>query len=252
MGATSEPRTGQVAGAEKTPAVGNERGELPNLFVIGAQKCGTTSLHRYLDLHPEISMSHPKELSFFMRYPDPSETELAWYRSHFASSTRVRGEASPNYTCYPQVPGIPERIHRLVPEAKLIYCVRDPIERAVSSYLHSQAMDNEMRPIEEALADPSTWYVSRSLYYDQLERYHPYFSKEQILVVEQRDLLHRRDETMRRIFRFLEVDDRFSSPEFERLWEVSSGKGWRYRLAYQASRLIGGPELWGRVPTRLR
>jgi len=227
-------------------------GALPNLLVIGAQKAGTTSLHRYLDLHPEISMSRPKELSFFMLHPEPSDEDLEWYKQHFPANVRVRGEASPNYTCYPQVSGIPARVHRLIPDARLIYMVRDPTERAVSSYLHSCAMGDEARPIADALDDPSTWYVSRSLYYAQLEKYLPYFRREQLLVVAQESLLGSRAETMRRIFRFLGVDDSFWSPGFEQMWEVSSGKGRKYRLAYRASRRIAGPEFWGRLPTRVR
>jgi hypothetical protein len=227
-------------------------GALPNLLVIGAQKAGTSSLHRYLDLHPEISMSRRKELSFFMLHPEPSDEELERYKQHFDPRARVRGESSPNYTCYPQVVGIPERIHRLIPHAKLIYMVRDPIERAVSSYLQARTMGDETRPIAEALDDPSTWYVSRGLYYAQLERYLPYFPQEQILVVAQEALLLERANTMRRIFGFLEVDESFRSPGFERRWEVSSGKGRLYEIAYRASRRIAGPEFWGRLPTRVR
>ena len=227
-------------------------GAFPNLLVIGAQKAGTSSLHRYLDLHPEISMSRPKELNFFMLYPEPSSEQLEWYGQHFPADARVRGESSPNYSCYPQVRGVPERIHRRIPEARLIYMVRDPIERAVSSYLQSSAMGSDERPIAEALDDPDSWYVSRGLYYTQLEQYLPYFPQAQILVVAQEALLRRRAETMRRIFRFLEVDESFWSPEFERMWEVSSGKGRAYRLAYRASRWIAGPELWGRLPTGVR
>jgi hypothetical protein len=222
------------------------------LVVIGAQKCGTSSLHRYLDLHPQISMSRPKELSFFMLYPEPSPEQLEWYRRHFPPEARVRGESSPNYSCYPHVAGIPERMHRLIPEARLIYLVRDPIERAVSSYLHGLHMGTEERPIADALDDPDGWYVWRSCYFAQLERYLPYFPQEHILVVAQEDLLRRRLETMKRIFAFLEVDSSFSSPQFQRMWEVTSGKGRVYGVAYRASRRLGGPALWGRLPTRIR
>lgn len=247
-----QPTVPDTTGEDARHGERSGAGTLPNLLVIGAQKAGTSSLHRYLDLHPQISMSHPKELSFFMLYPEPSEEEVEWYRLHFAVHARVRGESSPNYTCYPQVKGIPERIHRLIPDAKLIYMVRDPIERAVSSYLHSRAMGGETRPIADALDDPNTWYISRSCYYAQLEQYLPYFRQEQILVVAQEELLRQRAETMRRIFRFLEVDDSFSSPGFDQMWEVSSGKGRKYTLAYRASRWLGGPEFWGRLPTRVR
>src|SRR5947208_13622101 len=103
---------------------GAVEGALPNLVVIGAQKCGTSGLHYYLSLHPEISMSKPKELNFFIaerNYP----RGLDWYRAHFDPTAKVRGESSPNYTAYPLHVGVPERMHSIVPDAKLLYLVRD-------------------------------------------------------------------------------------------------------------------------------
>src|SRR3954452_13990686 len=75
-------------------------GALPNLVVIGAQKCGTSGLHCYLSLHPAISMSRPKELNFFIE-----ESNLPrganWSRRHFDPAERVPVKMSPNYTAYP-------------------------------------------------------------------------------------------------------------------------------------------------------
>ena len=75
-------------------------GALPNLVVIGAMKCGSTSLHHYLDAHPAVSMSDHKELNFFYR-PQRWQRGADWYRGHFDSTALVRGESSVNYTKSP-------------------------------------------------------------------------------------------------------------------------------------------------------
>jgi hypothetical protein len=200
-------------------------GTLPNLLIIGAMKCGTTSLHHYLDLHPEISMSHPKELRFF---DDPAwEDRIGWYREQFDPSAAVTGEGSVYYTAYPWIPDVPQRIHALVPDARLIYMVGDPIKRISAQWAEwceieadrDRAMLGKWarKPFSEVLADyddPHHPVVCPSRYATQVEQYLALFPREQLLVVDQQDLKHDRVSTLQRIFRFLEVDDSFASPEF--------------------------------------
>src|SRR5436190_20938382 len=107
---------------------------LPTFFIIGAPRSGTSSLHHYLNLHPEIGMSRLKETHHFVDNVQPPARRVedrAEYEALFPSDARVRGEASPSYACYPQHGGAPERISVLLPDAKFIYLVRDPIERTV-------------------------------------------------------------------------------------------------------------------------
>jgi hypothetical protein len=203
------------------------RGALPNLIVIGSMKCGTTSLHHYLDLHPEIRMSRPKELKFFVEEVNWSRG-VEWYAGHFDPSAPVRGESSPHYTSYPLWQGVPQRMHSLVPEAKLIFTVRDPLERMVSHYLHLRAFGNEHREISEALRDPS--YLRRSRYWMQLQRFLEYYPGESILIASAEELADQRVATMREVFGFLGVDEGFTSPEFERRWETSQGKNTKFKL----------------------
>ena len=87
---------------------------LPNLIIIGGLKCGTTSIHHYLGLHPEINMSKPKELNFFVTELN-WDLGLDWYRGRFDDRFEVRGESSPHYTNLPYFTGVPERIHRAHP-----------------------------------------------------------------------------------------------------------------------------------------
>src|SRR5688572_6261293 len=125
---------------------------LPNLIIIGAQKCGTSALHHYIHLHPEICMSAQKELNFFIESGNWSKG-LAWYESNFggkAGKAKIYGEASPNYTDYPGTREVPERMHGIVPDVKLIYMVRHPIERIISQYIHYRRRGTETRSLSDA------------------------------------------------------------------------------------------------------
>jgi hypothetical protein len=194
------------------------RDALPNLIIVGAQKCGTTSLHYYLNQHPDIAMTRGKELNFFVEEGAWAKG-LGWYAAQFNPAARVRGESSPSYTNYPRYSGVAERIHTIVPEAKLVYMVRDPLERTISQYIHEYTTGWENRPIEDVLGGPLAThrYVRRSKYFLQLEQYLRYFDPAAILVVEQEELLHQRPTTMQRIFEFLDVDTSFYHPNFQRL-----------------------------------
>lgn len=188
-------------------------GALPNLVVIGGMKCGTTSFHEYLRLHPSISMSKRKELHYFLGGGSWDRGE-EWYRSWFDPDRPVRGETSPGYTNFPMKPGVPQRMHALIPDARLIYLVRDPVERTLSHYRHMVAERREHRPLQEVLADPSETYTQRSRFHFQLEQYLPFYAIEQILVVQQESLLNDRVRTLERVFGWLGVDPRVRSLRF--------------------------------------
>src|SRR3954451_23321574 len=201
---------------------------LPNLLIIGAAKSGTTSLHSYLDEHPEIAMARPKggtsgaagndtapkEMRFFWR--DDWREHLDWYASHFETDAPIRGEATPAYSQHPYHAGVAARIHSVVPDAKLLYIVRDPIERLVAHYLQQRA-DGDRRSFAERMADlerPDPPLVCASRYAMQVDNYLRLFDPSQLMVIDHQDLRHDRSYTLREIFRFLGVDEDFSSPSF--------------------------------------
>ena len=123
-------------------------------------------------------MSKPKELNFFIEERNwPRGVD--WYQAHFDADARVRGEASPNYTAFPQHQGVPERMASVVPDAKLIYMVRDPLERIAAHWVHNYAKRREKGTLAETLTHPNTSYVTRSKYAMQLERFLAHYPKEQ-------------------------------------------------------------------------
>ena len=229
---------------------------LPNLVVIGGLKCGTTSLHHYLNLHPEIGMSRPKELNFFVAELNWDLGE-DWYANHFEAGDRVRGETSPHYTNEPRFRGVAERMHNTLGlDAKIVYMVRDPVDRMLSHYLHNAGGGYERRPLEEALADEGSAYVARSRYAMQLDPYLDAYGPERIEIVAREELKEDRVATMRRLFERSRVDPGFTSDQFEREWETGSGKAsGGFRLMDRAVRLPGLRAIdrnFDRLPESLR
>ena len=211
---------------------------LPTFFIIGAAKAGTTSLSYYLGLHPEIHMSRLKEPHFFagpengIPYPVTRVERLEDYERLFETDLRVRGEASPSYTQYARRTGVPERIKEAVPDAKLVYVVRDPIARAMSHYTHWRAIGLENRPLADALADAESLtniYTCGGRYATQLEQYLHHFRGDDLLVLDQHDLRRDRRSVLRRIYSFLDVDPDFWSIELDHELNVNRvTRGTRY------------------------
>jgi hypothetical protein len=213
--------------------------ELPSLIIIGGLKCGTTSIHHYLGLHPEIQMSKPKELNFFAAELN-WDLGLDWYASRFDNRFKVRGESSPHYTNLPRFGGVPARIKEHCPDARLLYMVRDPIKRILSHWVHATGAGYETGDLVEVLSRPDTSYMNRSKYWLQLQPYLEHFDRSQIEIVAQEELQAQREETMRKAFRFAGVDEGFTSEQFGREWEKSSAKqGDKYQFMEKLIKLPG-------------
>jgi hypothetical protein len=182
-------------------------GRLPTFVVIGAHKAGTTSLFHYLASHPDVYMPPEKELHFFTEHN--WDRGLDWYRSKFdgAGSVRAVGEASPGYTCWPRFDRVPERMVEVLPEARLVYIVRHPVERLVAHYRHDSFHWGNQGPIEEALLDYRQ-YLSRSMYALQIERFLAYFPRRQLLVVVSEELQASRETVISKVHQFIGVDHR--------------------------------------------
>jgi Sulfotransferase domain len=189
---------------------------LPTFFVIGAPKAGTTSLHAYLNAHPQIQMSAVKEPCFFggpdngVGYTADHVSSMSDYEALFDPAFLVRGESSTDYTTHPRRTGVPERIKEAVPDARFIYVVRDPVARTISHHRMTTALLGERRSLEVALGDLTdlmTPYISPSLYATQFELFLEHFPMERILVLDHAELQADRAGTLRKAHRFLGVSE---------------------------------------------
>ena len=197
-----------------------------DFVVIGAMKAGTSSLYNYLSMHPELSLPYTeKEVNFFNN-EEHWKAGLDWYQTNFKANSLKKGEVNPNYAMFPTCKVVPERLYSLSPDAKLIYILRDPIERLRSHIHHNYIKGIENRSIKEIIEDKkdSLWYVAYSKYYSQLEKFLLYYDRNQILVITLEKLSKNPTYTMKQIFRFLEVNPDYFSEYFKVKQHISEDK----------------------------
>jgi len=185
-----------------------ERRALPDVVILGAQKCGTSSLQGYLVQHPGVIAPLRKEVHYFDLNFARGE---AWYRAHFGRDGEpgLNLDASPYYLYHPAVPA---RMHALLPDAKLIVLLRDPVRRAYSHYWHERDKGRETLSFEDAIAaEPGRLgqaeaqlasgeiessrehqlhsYLARGRYAEQLERWLAAYPRERLLVLRFEDFV---------------------------------------------------------------
>jgi hypothetical protein len=195
---------------------------LPSTFIIGVQKCGTTTLHHLLSRHPDVFFpSRPQEIHFF-DVEENFRKGLGWYESLFSAwaGQKVVAQTSPLYIFEPRVP---ERIAAVVPEARLVVIFRNPVDRAYSHYWHSVKHGLESKTFERAIeledmrlnqgfeARRQYSYLRRGAYAEQFSRYLRFFARDQILALRLEDLSANADQVLDRCAHFLSIArDRFA------------------------------------------
>lgn len=180
----------------------------PNItfFVIGAARCGTTSLYRALEKHPKIFTSAVKEPRYFAGNRDKG---WEWYRNLYkdAPDSAVCGDFSPNYTNASEANWIAPRIHCAYPDAKLIYLVRNPISCAISNWRMVSELLGEKIPFGECYDGPWSFSVyHRSCFFRQISAYRKLYSDDQILCVPLELIRKDPNEWMNRIYAHIGVD----------------------------------------------
>jgi hypothetical protein len=191
----------------KDDSMASKNQRLPNFIGIGAQRAGTTWLNRCLRDHPSVFVAEKKELHFFDR---EFTKGLGWYAAAFkdAPLNSVIGEFTPNYYHDPLAL---ERIKNSIPQVKLIFIARNPVDRSFSQYqLYSEGVYQGLT-FQEALREDKT-LIEYSLQGKHLERALSLFPKEQILILLYEELSSSPLKVIGKVCRFLGVDDQFTPP----------------------------------------
>jgi hypothetical protein len=212
---------------------------LPNFIIVGAAKCGTTSLDRYLKQHPDIYMCPVKEPYFFSfmnekpNFLGPHDTavnnvivsDIRVYKSFFkdVQNQKAIGECSNSYLFFENTP---PRIKKFIPDCRIIIILRDPIERTYSHYRQAVMIGHEELSFEEALEKEherkeNGWrwhyqYIAQSMYYQQVKRYFDLFDRKQVFVGLFEDLKADPANFTKEILVFLGVDPIVEHINFEK------------------------------------
>jgi len=153
-----------------------------DFMMIGAQKAGTTSLAAQLAAHPQICFCRDKEPAYFHQAADWRADIERYHALYNPRPGQLLGEASTHYTFFPEYRGTAERLYEYNPALKLIYVMRQPVERIISLYTHNVVRELEKRPPDVAVFDDPT-YVNRSRYGVQLRPYLELFGPENVLLL---------------------------------------------------------------------
>lgn len=209
----------------------------PEAYLIGAQKAGTTTLAYLLDQHPLVTVSRPKEPHFFTHNRDKG---LDWYEKQFPNSSNyVLVDASTSYAMAPlktyghdqqreDYRGVPSRVFSANPDAKLIYSLRDPVERTYSGYWHNVRMGNESRNFTTALLHDS-FYLDVSDYHGQLSLWLKYFPLTSFFFVLFEDLRKNPEHVAKECWDFLNVDGEAVSVQLDSAKNQSRQVNWAGR-----------------------
>lgn len=226
----------------------------PNFLVIGASKCGTSSLCELLGQHPDVFMSKPKEPNFFC-YDQVYARGWEWYETLFAGaeSKRAVGEGTAQYAQRTVWPDCLGRIARDLPEARLIYIVRHPLRRMESLWIHSLENRRALpHDFNEALRLAPKKMIDSSNYLQEIDAFRRHFPDERILVTFFEDLRDDARGLLRRCYEFLGVDPAFTPSDAERARNVSAIKRveapWLKRL--RLSPIY--PHISGLLPRRIK
>ncbi len=192
------------------------KGFPPGVFIIGSQKSGTTQLASLLDQHPDICVARSKEPDIYSRFWSKG---LDAFKDEFSDTNAICLDASTSYTsaCLPKYfpqdegvesnfNGVVEHIYSVVPNARFIYIMRDPVNRTFSAYWHQVRAGSETRSFKEAIKE-DTYYLRTSHYFGQIELYLERFSKSQFLFLTFEEFIKNPYETARACFTFLGLRD---------------------------------------------
>jgi len=224
----------------------------PNFLVIGAMKSGTTSLCHLLDQHRDVFMCRPKEPMFFCNDGNYARG-WAWYESLFAEAAGAAavGEGSAAYTIANLCPDTVPRMAKHLPEARLIYIVRHPLDRIESHWMHSRYVGHTKSSFSRTLQENGN-LVDASLYWRQIGLFRRHYDDDCILVLFFEDFTADPSSALAQCFRFIGVDPDFQCPQAEQAQNVTAGREVERPLLRWCRRLPLFDRIAGGVPQPLK
>jgi hypothetical protein len=240
----------------------------PSFLIIGSQKAGTTSLYKYLCQHPKILEAKKKEVNFF---GDQFHQGIDFYQTQFPKLKpgEITGDATPEYCLFPK---IPVRVHQLFPEMKIIFLLRNPVERAISHYHHNLVVDQILSKkraeykkrevlgfgnaiekeyerlkldVKKLNSDDNYHrsnyynyihhsYLTRGIYFYQVKNWIENFPKEQIIILKSEDFFRNTNEVFTRVLSFLNIEN-FELENYKEYNKRSVSKKTSFLLRYTLS-----------------
>ncbi len=228
-----------------------------DFIILGAMKCGTSSLATILSLHPDISFSKPKEPHFFSRTNNWKQN-LNEYHSYFPKKGIIYGEGSTSYTKYPSGNlNIWDDIFEYNHDMKFLYVIRNPIARTISHYAHIYQLGQINISLEDAvLKNPDLINFSR--YYTQIIPYIRRFGRENVLILSFEEFIKNQERIVSDVVSFLGIDNNMP----DNIEPVHTNKTYAGRIERPQSKYKGklfpklvkkiSPAMWRKmyVPTR--
>lgn len=209
---------------------------LPNFFVLGTQKGGTTTLHNWLQGHPDIYLPGQKETKFFARDREWMKGVDFYTREYFSdwNAEKAVGEIDPDYMFHEPVLERLQSVYGDISSLKLIFVLRNPTERAFSHYLMTHRRGFDLLSFEDAIEqEPERIkgdfddkmhfsYVGRGYYYHQIKRYLDYVGRNNILVLFSEDLTASPAAVLSEVCQFLEVDPNYTPQNLQQRFHEAS------------------------------
>ena len=229
----------------------------PNFIYAGAAKAGSSWMYEIMREHPGIFVSDAKELFYFDRYFDKGEE---WYVNHFTSATNEKaiGELTHDYFLNP---ACAKRVYDFNPNTKIIFCLREGVERTFSEYLYDKTIYQHvsLKQYEQGFGFKEFALMPKMIqwsdYYNNLKPYFDIFPFEQISVLFYDDLKNNSEVFVSKLFSFLEVDNSFMPEALHKKINVARSPRSKIlaNIAYKVGQLLrrtGNPALLGKIKRR--
>lgn len=222
---------------------------LPNFIICGAQKSGTTSLYHYLSGHQNVFLPQIKELRYFNEFYDKG---VEWYADFFANSQANQsiGDVSPQYMIHADI--VAKRMYELIPDAKLVFVLRNPVERAYSMYnfdiQRGKYGDIWNKSFEQILVEPlGREYLQNGEYDRQIKHFLQFYPTENVQILIFEELIEDPGRELQKLYKFLHLPSNSATLPVKNKTRVL-----RIRAISPIIRYLHNYRLLNKVPCRIK